>query len=463
MPTQDEDHANCDWCGNEELRDDLDHVDGSAVCAACHESYVEECDDCGDMQHRDDTVDVGTWRRDRRICETCYDGEYFYCEGCDEHMSVDMYGSDMYCSDCTGDDEDYCDCGECGYSGRGEGIRPWGDAPDLRFNDIPFIGPLQSLYMRQHAPNYSPMVGKYYLGMEIEVEETDAHTIGEFVSAHPDFMWASTDATLDNGYEIITHPTTYASWMQQFPWAEWERDLHNNVPDQAAYNSNGIHIHVSRTAFADAKGTPKASHLYKFMQFIRINEGAIQMLSGRTSSSYCEWDQHRDARDGMADAKTATSTRNYERYRPINTQNRATVELRFFDGRTDPTFMKRALGFTTSVVEFTRHGKAHDPRTWEAYVEYVSEHAELYPDLNTYLMANKRRLVFNAMTSDFKYSDKVLPDIRVRKERERRQNREAQEVRARELIEREQLMANPAACTCSSCVAYADRLARGDV
>jgi hypothetical protein len=374
-------------------------------------------------------------------------------------MSNDDYGGEGYCNDCY-DDEDNCDCGECGYGGD-EGIRRWGDTPDLRFHDVPFIGPspvpwMNEPYNRVHVSN-APAQGKYYLGMEIEVEDVSAHVVGSFVTRHSERMWATTDATIDNGFEIVTMPMTYGAWMETFPWDEWTNDIHNRVPDQSEYDSNGIHIHVSRAAFADAKGRPLASHLYKFMQFIRKHESAIQYLSERQGGSYCMWDQQRDARDSVKDAK---STNNYERYRPVNTQNRQTIELRFFDGRSDPTFMKRSLMFVHSLVEYTRHGKAHDKRTWEAYTTYVSDHADLYPELQAYFVSNRRRLLACALTSEFRYTDTVLPIIKRRKEQQRRELIEERNREARIRRERERAIELvDVTCQCVGCQAYAQRTA----
>ena len=451
----------CDWCGENTNKDNLNEIHDGHICNDCHGDSAM-CMDCDETVHIDEVSYISTWRRDGPICEDCYDGEYFYCDGCNEHMAIGDYGGEGYCSDCF-DDEDHCDCGECGYSGGGEGIRRWGDAPDLLFHDTPFIGPRQSegtYGMTQRNYDYQPKPNTYYLGMEIELEEAQAHIIGSFVTDHSEHMWATTDATIDDGYEIVTMPHTYGAWMSTFPWEEWTDKIHGVVPNQEQHSTNGIHIHISRSAFANAKGRPMASHLYKFMQFIRINERAIQMLSGRDNSSYCEWSQTRDARDSMNDAKTATSTRNYERYRPVNTQNRQTIELRFFDGRSDPVFMKRALGFVHSVAEFTRHSKAHDKRTWEAYTAYVSANEDMYPDLQAYLVANKRRLVFNAMSSEYRYSDEVMPAIKARKQRDLNDARTERNRLTRVQREREEAMDSPTICTCSACVAYNERLAR---
>ena len=451
----------CHWCGDSDNADSMTEIGDGWLCNNCVGDSTM-CIDCDDTVHMDEVSYVDGWRHSGPVCESCYDGSYFYCDNCGEHMALDNYGGEGLCSDCY-EDEGYCDCGECG-GGEG-GIRRWGDAPDLQFHDIPFIGPLRTVYPRSMTQSqYQPQVGKYYLGMEIELEETCSSIVGPFVTRHSDHMWATTDATVDDGYEIVTMPHTFEAWMTTFPWAEWNADIHSQVPEQSNYSSNGIHIHISRTAFANSKGRVLASHLYKFMQFIRVNEAAIQMLSEREGGSYCMWDQQRDARDGMNDAKEATSTRNYERYRPVNTQNRQTIELRFFDGRSDPAFMKRALMFVHSLAEFTRYGKAHDARTWEAYTTYVSEHDDLYPELQAYLVDNRRRLVFNAMTSEYRYTDTVLPAIKQRKQRERMEAATERNRQARNERERQALLDSvDNVCTCDGCTAYANRAAEAAV
>jgi len=433
----------CEWCGDRDNTDSMtDTGNDEYLCNDCiGEAF--ECDDCSDILHTDEARYVGGWRSERVVCDDCYEGSYFYCEGCDESMSLDMYGSDGYCNEC--EDEDSCDCGECGNSSDDhEGIRRWGDTPDLIFHDTPFIGPVQASYqLAARGQSHQPAPNKYYLGMEIELSHTRGGIIADFVNKHHDMMWATTDATVDDGFEVVTMPLTFDAWRDSFPWGEWTTDIHDVVPNQEGYTDNGIHVHISRSAFANSKGRVLASHLYKFMQFIRVNEDAIMTLAGRGTHSYCRWDQQRDARDSMNDAKASTSTRNYERYRPINTQNRQTIELRFFDGRSDPVFMKRAIQFIHSVCEFTRHGNANSDRTWEVYTTWVSERNDTYPELNAYLNQKARRLLMGALTSEHRYKDQVLPRIKadkaaakqqVRREREAQLRRDAEVRRLRDSL-----------------------------
>lgn len=449
-PSSDDDDValvDCVWCGDAIDADEAEVVNDGYVCEDCHDAHAFACNDCGEVNHVDDSYMVT--HREYQVCEACRENEYFYCEGCDMYLTNSDYSGDNYCYDC--DTDGRCDCGDpdCYSDGNGglpDGIMQWGDAPDLRFFSMQ--GKLPSM-------SYTEQKGEWYMGMEIEVAGQVNHTIGDamvddtLLSSH---MWASTDATIgESGAEIITHPHTYDAWVHDFPWATWTDRIHEDVPDQSRESCTGIHIHVSRTAFYSAKGKPRASHLYKFMQFIQVNEEAVMYLAGRESTNYCDWSQDRDAVSRVQDAKQGSSTSSSVRYRPINTQNRATVELRFFDGRTDPDFMKRAIQFTHSLVEFTRIGGAKSPRKWEDYTKYVRHNAMRYPQLVAYLNVESRRLLKGALVSEYRYKDDVMPKVRLKVKEEKDRQAEREAARLIRIAERETRIANPPTCDCEHC------------
>jgi len=193
------------------------------------------------------------------------------------------------------------------------------------------------------------------------------------------------------------------------------------------------------------------------MQFIQVNEDAIMMLAERGTVSYCEWSQHRDGTSRMLDAQEATSMNNYARYRPINTQNRATIELRFFDGRTDPVFMKRSLQFVHSLVEFTRNGGAKQPRQWEDYTAYVEQHGGMYPQLSNYLDANKRRITASAVVAEMRYVENVMPRIKQSRVRALEEARAVREYEVERQRVRDSVRENPPTCDCDACTNFGNR------
>jgi len=449
-------HEVCAWCDAEVTEEDMDNGDyritiqQDGICIECYESEGTDCYDCEGIVHETFAVLIGYHYQ---VCEDCYYESYFFCEGCDERMHNRHWAADGYCSSCY--DHGDCDCGEC-HGNEHEGIRSWGDQPDLMFWNKVDDGGLGWDY------NYTARANTWYMGMEIELEQ--AGFIGQVMHEVTDHMWATTDSSLDSGVEVVTMPHTFEAWNDVFPWDWWRREVHDKAPDQEQWDTNGIHIHVSRSAFKDSKGKDRASHLYKFMQFIQVNEGGIQELAGRNGNTYCNWGQQRDGETRLSDAKKATSTDSTQRYRPINTQNGSTIELRFFAGLSDPAFMKRALQFTHSVVEFTRTGGFKKDRTWESWVEYVEQNSSLYPELDLYLAMNKRRLMVKAVTSELYYADKVKPMLKQRrKEREERKQREQRRLaleQSRQVLEAAPYEVNIIdACTCHACIRAREQVA----
>ena len=421
----------CSWCG------ESTPVDGPVVlgyglfCPECASNYACTCGICSDIIHSDDAYHIENYNS--TVCGNCYSEWYFHCEGCEVSWHVDsMSGYDPgYCQDCSGDDGEY----------TSDGIRRWGDRPELRFHSSVEV-------------SYTPLAKQYYMGMEIELEES-GHIVGEVMHKVEEHMWATTDASLytGGGVEIVTHPHTLEAWNDTFPWDMWERDIHSMVPDQEPYNSNGIHIHVSRSAFNNDKGRMIPSHLYKFMQFIQVNQDPVQRLAGREGNNYCQWGAERDAVSRLSDAKPNTSMSNMERYRPINTQNPTTIELRFFAGLSDPAFMRRSLHFVHSLVEFTRKGNFKSDRSWKAYVGYVRSRALRYPELAAYLNENATLLDAHATIALNRYTLEIKPRIK----EQIRQKRAAAMRREQELIAeaaaRQALIDNPPLCPCYRCIA----------
>ena len=444
----------CEWCNTPIDKDDYElenyHANNDGlVCNDCAGDEGYFCTDCGELIHVDTIFVIG--QDGDGVCESCYSDNYFYCEGCDASWTNHVYGGDGYCEVCYSehDEDEYdCTCEECQEydGGRPDGVRRWGDRPDLLFwhkKPQPATG---------YVYNYNPMPNSYYMGMEIELEESARIVGAEMNGTVLDHMWATTDASLDtgDGVEIVTMPHTFDAWMNEFDWEWWTEKIHGKVPDQTEYDANGIHIHVSRTAFFNRKGKMKASHLYKFMQFIQVNAKGIQHLAGRDGNTYCKWGAERDAKSRLTDAKAATSTRNYERYRPINTMNDDTIELRFFAGLSDPSFMKRSIMFVHSLVEFTRHNTFKDDRSWEAYAKYVKRYAMRYPDLAHFMHKDSRVLMVKAVSSEYEYKDNVLPILKADKARLANDARRERE-RVRERAQRQGTATVDNVCSCGYC------------
>jgi hypothetical protein len=309
-------------------------VDGS-LCGDC-----VTCDRCDTAVPESETVETV---RGSTICERCRDDWYWQCDQCD---GWNRDGVDCG-NDCCSDD---CNCYNC----RSDN----GDLDDDR------DGLVHDYDYKPHPIFYG--AGPLYLGPEIEIETPNDSDwkCAEIANAYlGDLGYLKNDSSIGGGFEIVTHPMSYQWAMDNFPWRMFDelRDIGCEATSQT-----GIHVHVSRDAFASP------SHVYRWMKFIYRNEHQVTMLARRASPQWAAFTDG-DRRAVKDYAKGARGSR----YRAINTGNDDTFELRIFASSVDPREVKAALGFAAASVEYTRdltvHEITHDGGwSWPAFVKWLA-------------------------------------------------------------------------------------------
>ncbi len=152
-------------------------------------------------------------------------------------------------------------------------------------------------------------------------------------------------------------------------------------------DSNGIHVHVSRAAFA----TP--SHLYRWMKLIYRNQADCLDIARRDSGQWAGFAtkhrrghlDHIKIRKGMrmryGDEYRYDPTG--ERYSAINTTNDATLEVRIFASTLNVADAQSALQLVAASVEYTRGLRAadvcqHDGWSWAEFGAWVQLHRATY-------------------------------------------------------------------------------------
>jgi hypothetical protein len=323
----------CGGCGTWLL--DGDSCDDCVTCARCHDSALEE-----------QTIETV---RGSTICHPCSRRYYWQCDQCDGWNRDGNNCANDCCSD-------HCDCSDCG-----------GDDDD---DDSSLI----RSYDYQPRPEFHGD-GPLYVGVEIEIATPD----GTYESARlaTDLLgtlgYLKADSSISRGFEIVTHPMSYAWAREYFPWALLT-ELSNG--GALADDSTGIHVHVSKAGFKSA------CHSYRWMKFIYRNQKMVTTLARRESQ---QWAAFRPSdRSAVKDyVKGAYG----DRYRAINTNNSATYELRMFASSLNPREVLAAIGFAVASVEYTRSLTAHDiakKRGWEwsAFVEWLEDSGDYAPLLD---------------------------------------------------------------------------------
>lgn len=98
--------------------------------------------------------------------------------------------------------------------------------------------------------------GSRYFGVELEVDDAgennnNAAKITAISNRLEEHIYIKHDGSLNEGFEIVTHPMTLDYHLTQMPWSEIL-----NKAKELGYLSHqagtcGLHVHINRTAFGE--------------------------------------------------------------------------------------------------------------------------------------------------------------------------------------------------------------------
>ena len=320
-------------------------IDGKYLCSGCSDTAIESgdysvCENCNDWFHTDDMEwsDV----RERNLCQNCY-RRPVCCNDCECHYTE---GNSHEC-----------------YREDGDTIYSYSYKPKAKF-----FGQ-----------------GKYHLGFELEVEESDGnyddrnYTASLIEQELGERVYMKYDGSLDAGFEIVTHPHTLEEYTTNFDWSFLSTLVMQNYVSWN--NSNcGFHVHISRTAFDSPKGyQSEVSHKMRFTKFIYDNQYQVERIAGRKANDFATFSDkgailnkvlHHDQRNG--------------RYEVVNVYNDKTYEIRIFKGSLRKARLLSNLEFVHAVCEYTRNMKVvakHTPFAWSRFIKFVTDNDTQYPNL----------------------------------------------------------------------------------
>jgi hypothetical protein len=336
-------------------------IEGREYCDLCRTKFWEEndesdyfeCECCEWFTHHDNSG----WFDGTRYCDNCIENNVFNCGHCDE---LCWDGNDH---DCTSEDDD------------------------------------SSLI---HSYSYKPSPyffgeGKYHFGFELEVEARGNGRFEGAVIAQNTLgghAYLKEDGSLNDGFEIVTHPHTLQNYHTEFNWGVLDK-LKSEGYRSWNTNTCGLHVHVSRTAFGE--GDPwdrrimraqrsqlllkRQSHELRFMKLIYDNQRQVERISGRSSTRYASFEDK-----GNLVQKVKYGNQGNGRFSAINTENDTTIEVRVFRGSLRKERVLSAIEFVHASVEYTRDVKVTSKNhalSWLKFTGYVADNAELYPNLVT--------------------------------------------------------------------------------
>lgn len=321
----DNNYTRCNDCGEWHYNDDMYYIDckDGYVCESCFENNYVRCDDCGNYVLREYsyvTADGNT------ICDDCYDDSYFTCEDCgniyhwDDVCNIDDY---YYCPDCAEDHND----GILGY----HGFSDW----TPRYIDNQNEGLLKGFELEIETGNST------YYNNEIACKLKDI--LGNLIVCE-------NDSSLDDGFEIITHPMTPQFFAKsENVFKEALSYLKENGCASHNTHTCGLHVHVNREQLTLNTELSQEEVIDNIILIMETFKEELVKFSRRSYGQIKEWANFLTDFDGaeLSFDYLKKQKGKHGRYVALNLTNRKTIEFRIFKG----TLRYETLSATLKLVD----------------------------------------------------------------------------------------------------------------
>ena len=284
---------------------------------------VARCSDCDEIVRPDCRSEDPNGNV---ICDSCYENNYFTCQECDRFYDNDEYQEDGRCVNCLYDEDD-----------RYEFINDASYMPTLIFSKESWENTL-------------------FQGIELEIELPDSFRPANHADNFRSwlvknklerFIYFKEDGSLDNGYEIVSHPFTSRSRHKLMNWYKVLKYLRQSGAKAFKTKTCGLHVHVNKSGLS-------FTDILKLKLFFSRNQGMIERVAGRLENTYCEYQ-----RFGLAEYKDGSVSCD-TRYVAVNVNNssrKSTVEFRVFKSTLTYSRFIACLQFVEACCEFVKvHG-----------------------------------------------------------------------------------------------------------
>ena len=347
----------CDCCGSELEEDEGVWVDDELVCQDCFDENYVVCDQCDDAVWHDDAVEDGN----TTLCQNCFDAYYSRCECCGtimHHNFINWRHELPYCEPCFDDFVDEIEQ----YSYKPEPIF-YGDS-------------------------------NLFMGVELEVDEggkddDNAGTLKSIANANDDHIYIKADGSLDDGFEIVSHPMSLQYHMEEMNWESVLKEAVNMGYRSHQTSTCGLHVHVNRNAFGDNQAEQEEV-IAKILFFVEKHWAEMFKFSRRTEYNMNRWAPRygleKTGKEILEKAKGSYTSR----YVAVNLKNYYTIEFRLFRGTLKYNTFIATLQMVQKIcdVAISMSQEEIENLSWSEFVAGIDS-----PELVQYL--KERRLYVN--------------------------------------------------------------------
>lgn len=355
----------CSICGEAHPLDQRHEFEEEELCEHCLDTETCLCEECGERIWLDDNAGTDNVP----LCQLCYERHYVSCSRCGALLHSDDACYSRYAPD---NEEPLCySCYE--HTNQSRAIHEYGYKPaPIFYGDE-----------------------KRYFGVELEIDcggESDesAHTLLEIANAREERAYCKHDGSLDEGFEIVTHPMTLSYHQDFMPWREMLRSAVEMGYQSHRTGTCGLHIHVNRDAFGETE-VEQDAYIARILFLVEKYWDELLKFSRRTQSQLDHWAARYGYKDRpMEILDHAKKGSGNGRYSCVNLQNRDTIEFRIFRGTLKYNTLIATLQLVNKLcdVAISMPDTLLQPLAWTSFVSGIRE-----PELIQYL--KERRLYVN--------------------------------------------------------------------
>lgn len=342
-------------------------------CDSCVSDNYGTCESCDDLVPQDDLCLVysGYRRNETYVCESCRDDNYIRCDDCGDYFDSEGIllrdNSADYCESCS---ESRTVCESCGDI-------IWSD--DSYWNEHDGCSYCAACY-RDNNDNiiedysYKPAPIFYggdsvkrplYMGVELEIDGGgDCDEVAGDIANTADQVYMKNDGSLNDGFEIVSHPATLTYHTTELPWKHIMDIAKSGGFKSHNTSTCGLHVHVNRDFFGNTE-QEQDLHIAKVLILTNNIWDDMVKLSRRDYSALESWAKKVDLDIQSYDTRTdivakAKASKNSGRYQAWNLQNRHTIECRVFRGTLNVDTFNATLQLVDTICRYAkRHSLEH--------------------------------------------------------------------------------------------------------
>jgi|GEM_PF-5781764 hypothetical protein len=251
---------------------------------------------------------------------------------------------------------------------------------------------ISSRYFNLHNYSYKPtplFIGKQigthtknnpiWYGLELEYGLLTQLKMAILLKNYKNEVYIKSDSSICGGSykaELVSHPCSFDFLMSNKCWLSAIDTLDaTDNPD-----TNGCHIHVSRTAFKDNK------HYAKFKYLLQSNIELLETIGGRQLNSYCK-----ASSDRRNIYKTNKDSVAGEKYTVCNEQHRDTIELRFMASSKNLSDVKKYIQYVDALIKYTAYHSI--TANYKGFYAYVKKYSSIYKEIQHALEINIDKVI----------------------------------------------------------------------